>query len=324
MKTSQVHRPWINFKELRARLRFEDVLRLYKVEPSLKGVQHQGPCPLPMHDKAKRGPTFSANCERGIFRCFACGAQGNLLDFAALMEGVDPRDGMALRKVAVKLQEHLVPAGASRKTKGAESVGVQRARVNAPLDFDLKGLDAAHPFFERHGIPAATASHFGAGFCSRGLLAGRIAIPLHDAEGRLVGYAGRIEDDTRESRNEPRYLLPARREREGVVLEFDPTALLYNLHRIPEEVGVLTVSDDIMNVWTAHAAGREPSVALIGDRCAAQQIMLISSVLAPAGTLQFVSGNEKLAREFLPLAAQHFSTRWLRVSDAKALVREST
>ena len=96
---------WIDFKELRQKLDFEQVLRHYGVEVKRKGNQHVGFCPLPNHNGKKNSPSFSANLERGIFQCFGCGAKGNLLEFAALMANVDPKDGAAFRKVAVELQK---------------------------------------------------------------------------------------------------------------------------------------------------------------------------------------------------------------------------
>lgn len=309
LKTSDHHRPWINFKELRARLRFEDILRHYKVEIQKDGEQHKGPCPLPGHTKSRNAPTFSANLERGIFRCFTCGAQGNLLEFAAHMEGVDPKDGQALRTVAVKLQEKFVPEGASRKTRPAAAESASPVLVNAPIDFALKGLDPTHPFFAEHGISEETAVHFGAGFCARGSLAGRIAIPLHDAEGHLVGYAGRAID----ADETPQTVFPSRREREGKVLDFDPSALLYNAHRLPEQLDALTVFDDMLAVWGSHQSGRAPAVAILGGRASSKQMMLISSVLASTGTLQIVTGDERLVKEFLPLSARYFATRWLPI-----------
>lgn len=56
---------WINFKELRAKLDFEEVLRHYGVEIKRKGDQHQGFCPLPTHQGKKSSPSFSANLARG-------------------------------------------------------------------------------------------------------------------------------------------------------------------------------------------------------------------------------------------------------------------
>jgi hypothetical protein len=100
---------WIDFKELRAKLKFEDVLRRYGVEIKRKGSQHHGFCPLPDHNGKKNSPSFSANLERGLFHCFGCGAKGNLLEFAALMEKVSVDDGRALRGVALKLQKEFCP-----------------------------------------------------------------------------------------------------------------------------------------------------------------------------------------------------------------------
>src|SRR6266851_482981 len=96
---------WINFKTLRAKLDFEQVLRHYGVELKRKGNQHHGFCPLPNHNGKKNSPSFSANLERGIFQCFGCGAKGNVLEFAALMKNVPLEDGNALRAVALELQE---------------------------------------------------------------------------------------------------------------------------------------------------------------------------------------------------------------------------
>ena len=62
---------WIDFKTLRSKLDFEQVLRHYGVEVKRKGEQHHGFCPLPNHQGKKNSPSFSANLERGIFQCFA-------------------------------------------------------------------------------------------------------------------------------------------------------------------------------------------------------------------------------------------------------------
>src|SRR6266576_3030629 len=96
---------WIDFRQLRQSLNFEAVLKSYGIEIKAKGKQHHGFCPLPNHQGKRNSPSFSANLEKGIFQCFGCGAKGNVLEFAALMENVDPKNGSALRDVALKLQQ---------------------------------------------------------------------------------------------------------------------------------------------------------------------------------------------------------------------------
>src|ERR1017187_4484360 len=145
---------WIDFKALRAALDFERVLQHYNVEVKRKGAQHMGYCPLPNHNGKKNSVSFSANLEKGIFQCFGCGAKGNVLDFAALMEKADPNDGAALREVAAKLQREFCPelGESSRPEKSVATKPEKKAGpkdelpviVNQPLDFELKGLDAEH------------------------------------------------------------------------------------------------------------------------------------------------------------------------------------
>lgn len=69
-----------------------------------------------------------------------------------------------------------------------ESAGTD-SPVNAPLSFELK-LDPEHPWFEENGLLPETVELFGLGFCSKGMMRGRIAFPIRNREGELIGYAG--------------------------------------------------------------------------------------------------------------------------------------
>lgn len=283
-------RTWINFKELRARLKAEDVLRFYNIEPIRNGDQHNGVCPLPSHSGTNSMPSFSVNLEKGIFQCFGCKAKGNILEFAALMEGVDPADGSALRKVAVKLQAKFFPEGVSSKSgekpTDKEPVATPldlKLAVNVPLDFELKGLEGNHPFLTSRGYSSQTVAYFGIGFCSRGLLAGRLAIPLHDDEGKLIGYAGRVVDEKDIVAGTPRYFFPEKRERHGTVLDFDKSLFVYNGSRIKGQCDNLIVVQDCEAVWWLNQNGYPTAVAVMGDECSERQIELILRLVSPAG-----------------------------------------
>src|SRR5258708_26653380 len=125
---------WIDFKALRTKLDFEQVLRHYGVEVKRKGNQHHGFCPLPNHNGKKNSPSFSANLERGIFQCFGCGAKGNVLEFAAMMKNVDPRDGAALHQVAVELQRQFCPGLGVAPKETEKSSTKQPDKVTANAD----------------------------------------------------------------------------------------------------------------------------------------------------------------------------------------------
>ena len=320
---------WIDFKELRQKLDFEQVLRHYGIEVKRKGNQHQGFCPLPNHNGKKNSPSFSANLERGIFQCFGCGAKGNLLEFAALMENVDPKDGAAFRKVAVELQKQFCPelgaASPARKKTAEKPVKPEPkelpAVVNAPLDFELKGLDRKHPYLLNRGFSQDTIDHFGLGFCSRGLLKERVAIPLHDHDGKLIGYAGRVVDDAAITDENPRYRFPGKRERDGKLFEFRKTLFLYNGFRFKAPVDDLIVVEGFASVWWLCQNGMPHAVATMGADCSERQAELIASLVKPTGRVWLMpDGNEagkRCAQSLLSQVSPHRFARWVKLDEDK-------
>jgi DNA primase len=319
---------WINFKELRARLDFEQVLRHYSVEVKRKGKQHHGYCPLPNHNGKKNSPSFSANLEKGIFQCFGCGAKGNALEFAAMMEKVDPKDGTALREVALELQKRVCPEienapkpKAAQVPPKTEALKERPTVVNVPLDFELKGLDAKHPYLLNRKFTQETIDHFGLGFCSRGMLKDRVAIPLHDHDGKLIGYAGRVVDDSAITEDNPRYRFPGQRERDGKVFEFKKTLFLYNGFRFKTPLDDLIVVEGFASVWWLFQNSVAHTVATMGADCSERQAGLIVSLVKPMGRVWMMpDGNEageRCALAILRQVSPHRFVRWVKLADGK-------
>jgi DNA primase len=97
----------------------------------------------------------------------------------------------------------------------------ETAKVNPPLKFALKSLDPAHPYLTERGFTPETIAHFGVGWCTgKGIMAGRIAIPMHNEQGELVAYAGRWPGEPPDG--EGKYKLPT---------GFHKSLVVYNLHR---------------------------------------------------------------------------------------------
>jgi DNA primase len=321
---------WIDFKALRAQLDFEQVLRNYGVEVKRKGAQHHGFCPLPSHQGKKNSPSFSANLERGIFQCFGCGAKGNVLEFAALMEGASLEDGAALRRVALDLAKRFCPNQVTpppskppeQKTKLTNPVPNESpAIINPPLDFELKGLDPEHSYLLGRGFTPTTIAHFGLGFCSRGLLQGRVAIPLHDSRGRLIGYAGRVVNDQAISEENPRYRFPSKREREGKTFEFRKTRFLYNGFRIQSPVDELIIVEGFTSVWWLHQSGLPQVVATMGSDISEKQMELVLNLVRPAGRLWLIpdgdAAGERFGQALLTTLSPHRFVRLLRLEKGR-------
>jgi DNA primase len=319
---------WIDFKALRTKLDFEQVLKHYGVEIKRTGNQHHGFCPFPNHNGKKNSPSFSANLEKGIFQCFGCGARGNVLDFAAFMANADPKDGAALRKVALELQQRFCPELGDTSPTSAKPAAPKPQKpkdnspvvVNQPLDFELQGLDAEHPYLLERGFTPETIERFGLGYCSRGMLKSRVAIPLHDADGKLVGYAGRVVDDKAISEDNPRYRFPGERKRDGTIFEFRKTMFLYNGFRIQKPVDNLIVVEGFTGVWWLNQNGLPLVVGTMGD-CSERQAELIVSLVKPDGHVWIAPDGDKAgerhAQTLLSLVSPHRFMRWVKMADGK-------
>lgn len=328
---------WIDFKALRAKLNFADVLRLYGIEVKAKagGKQHHGYCPLPNHNGKRNSPSFSANLEKGIFNCFGCGAKGNLLEFAALMENVNPDDGAELRKVAIRLRDKFCPelGGDSKKQEKPErppeqaefkeTAGASKLPVivNAPLNFELKNLDPKHPYLDRRGFTPETIARFGLGFCSKGLFADRIAIPIHNRESQLVGYCGRVVDDKLITEENPRYKFPPKREHKGSVYEFHKSKLLYNSHRLTSPVLDLALVEGFTSAWWLTQMGIPHVAGLMGWAMSEEQAQIVCEIVPPDGRVWMIPDGDDAGRRCAASVMEHIapvrSLRWLKLDEEK-------
>jgi DNA primase len=323
---------WVNYKSLRAELSFIETLRHYGVKLKERGEQWQGFCPLPTHEGKRQSPSFSANVGKGIWQCFGCGAGGNLVEFAARMEDLNPDNPDDFRKAALLLQKMFVGKDGEKREKPRKEVVRERsgqedheeeipgAVVNAPLDFELQRLEYDYPYLRERGFTDETIKTFGLGYCQRGLMKGRIAIPLHDAGGALIGYAGCIVDEGAIGKDTPRYLFPGSRERNGTRHEFRKSAFLYNGFRI-ENALRLVIVESFTAVWWLTQAGVMNVVALMSASCSEMQAGLLRNLVPEDGSIWlFPDGDkagERMAEETLAMLAPYRFVRWVKLDEGK-------
>lgn len=311
---------WVSFDKVRQALELPALLAHHHITLKQRGQQFTGACPIPGHGTDRR-KTFSANAEKKVFRCFKCGAQGNLLDLAVFLAGRDPNDPKAVRTTALELQREFVSQEVppQRPRQAAKQLALPPPQVpvliNPELDFELKDLDPTHPYLTGRGFTPETMRHFGVGYCGRGFLKGRIATPLHDPTGKLVGYAGRSISD----QEEPKYLFPGERKREGKIIRFEKTKLLYNAHRIRPPVEMLFIVEGFASVWWLHQNGFPNTVALMGDSASLQQTDLIIAKCREDGRLWILADGDKAGRNcamtLAPQLARNRFTRIVELSD---------
>jgi DNA primase len=97
---------------------------------------------------------------------------------------------------------------------------------------------------------------FGVGFCQKGSMQGRVCVPIHNAQGNLVGYAGRwIGEPETLPKGEEKWKLPA---------GFHKSLELFNLHRV-RRCRQLVVVEGFFDAIRLHGL-RIGAVALMGTR----------------------------------------------------------
>ena len=278
---------WIDYAAVREALDFEDVLDHYGFARSGSGEQRKIHCPF--HED--RTPSCSINTGKGIFKCFGCDAKGNVLEFVALMERGDPGNLDDLHKaaeIAIDIMERrpedfgkpqgsrkrsATPAKSERRHKPAPKKPAAKPRSakkedndsaedapNPVLEISLD-LDPEHPFLTDRGIARATAERYEMGYCSSGIMKGRIAIPIHNADGELVAYVGRYAgEDVLDG--EDRYRFPKR---------FKKSLELFNIHRATAlDKRFVVLVEGFWSAMRLHDLGI-PAAAIMGTTLSAAQ-----------------------------------------------------
>lgn len=270
----------VDFSEIKAAVPFTMALSHFNVEMKKQnGTKLRGDCPLPGHTSESKN-TFGVSLDKGLFNCFTCGVGGDVISFVAKMQGTETREAALMMKTWVGPM--VVPA-----IRHVTKLEQERPARNTPLrdrwktdSPELKGLDPEHPYLVSRGFTRETCEYFGVGFFpGKGSMAGRIAFPVHDSlSGELVGYTGRLVDDSAITEENPRWKKP-----KGFVV-----CDLFNLHRLRDAKHLIVV-ESFWGVLWLHQCGYPNVVALTGRTMTEQQGDLLKDV--PELTLMLDPGE---------------------------------
>lgn len=272
---------FVDFKAVKAAITMEQVLEHYGLLDRFKrsGDRLSGPCPI---HKGSNPTQFSVSISKNVWNCFSeCKHGGNVLDFIARMDDVsihaaankaiewfqlDPEAMSADSPREAGEQDEAPKAGETpRPRPAAKPAPVQDSGTpNKPLKFRLDKLEREHPYLAERGLTLETIVDFGVGFCAKGMMAERIAIPIHNPEGNVVAYAGRFPGEPAE--DTPKYKLP-----QG----FRKSLELFNIDRAGKEPGPLVIVEGFFGCMKLHQFGCRKVVALMGSTLSAAQEELI-------------------------------------------------
>ncbi len=272
---------FVDFKAVKAAITMEQVLEHYGILDKFKRGSDSlsGPCPI---HKGSNPTQFRISISKNIWNCFSeCKHGGNVLDFIARMEDVsihaaalkaiewfkfDPEAMSASsEEEAEKTSEAPKASDAPRPKPAAKPAPVvENGAPNKPLKFRLDKLERSHPYLTERGLTLETIIDFGVGYCAKGMMAERIAIPINNPEGNVVAYAGRFPGEPDEGT--PKYKLP-----QG----FRKSLELFNLDRASKEPGPLVIVEGFFGCMKLHQHGCRKVIALMGSTMSAMQEKLI-------------------------------------------------
>ena len=167
---------------------------------------------------------------------------------------------------------------------------------NPPLTFTFKYLDPTHPYLLEQGLTDETVATFGLGYhAGRGIMHGRIVIPIHNEAGELIAYAGRWPGDDPPD-GEPKYKFPPK---------FHKSLVLFNLHRARAHAaeGLIVVEGFFSGVLTLWQQGRRNVVAIMGSSLSDAQERLIVQTISGRGRVLLAFDNDEAGKKGMAEAA---------------------
>ena len=346
--------------ELRERVSLEAVVGRKVVWDNRKSSRARGDfwAPCPFHQE--KSASFHILERQGFYKCFGCGAQGDVFKFVQETEGVGFMEAVKILAGEAGLS---VPAPSPQAQKRQD----RRERLSEVLEAGLRHYRmmlgsgqgrAARDYLAGRGLAQADIDRFGLGFAPSGNDAvlrhlrgkgidealaidcglcarpedgrapydrfrDRIVFPIRDARGRLVSLGGRaMAADAR-----AKYLNGPQTEL------FDKGRTLYNLHeaRAAAAKGApLILAEGYMDVIALVRAGFGAAVAPLGTAITEDQLALLwrvseEPVVALDGDGAGLRSAYRLIDMALPLLAPGRSLRFVMLPpgrDPDDLLRE--
>lgn len=321
-------------ERIRAHLDIVDVIgEVVALKPAGRG-QLKGLCPF----HGEKTPSFHVHQDRGFFYCFGCGAKGDIFDFVMRSQGVEFFEAMQVlgAKAGIEVTPPTAKDNKRRDLYDLNQVALEyfRSQLDAaggiarkyllgrkltPESIDAFDLGYAPESWDgllKHALHKGFSDH---DLLEAGLLSEsdsgrrydrfrhRIMFPIKDYLGRVVGFSGRVLDDSL-----PKYMNTP----ETPV--FKKAELLYGLERAKTAIrasGECIVVEGYMDVIALHQTGFENVVAALGATLTKEQAEALSRLdvqklfLAfdadEAGQRAVLSGLEQsVGRQFLVRAVR--------------------
>jgi DNA primase len=283
--------------QLKSQVRIEDVVgeyvKLRKSGPS----RYMGLCPF--HNE--KTPSFTVHVVHQFYKCFSCGAGGDVVKFVMEKEGLSFWE--ALKQLAerygIPLPKRSQYSGEDSRQRGSAFEMHEMAQEAFRANLESAAGETARAYLARRGVTPETIAQFGLGYAERsgqalvrmfgkrnfpsaqmeqsGLVGkrddgsfydrfrNRLMFPIHNESGKVIGFGGRAlaADDTPKYLNSPETAI------------YKKSYVLYNLHRAKETIRKqdrVILVEGYMDAIGVTAAGVANVVASCGTSLTAPQV----------------------------------------------------
>ena len=268
------------------------------------GRNFVGLCPF----HSEKTPSFTVSPEKQIFYCFGCGAGGNIFSFLMKNDGLAfPEAARSLaRRYSIDIpRKHLTPEQKKRMGERESLLKINRQAMDyfrqmlhrSPtgqpamaylkkrglsaeiidrfnLGYAPKGWNNIINFFSKSGVPLAKVERSGLilpkkdshGYYDR--FRERIAFPIIDVNQAVIGFGGRVMDDSL-----PKYL------NSPETPVYSKSRSLYGLHLAKDKshtTDTIYIVEGYLDLLTLHQHGIENAVATLGTALTADHVRMLS------------------------------------------------
>lgn len=265
-----------------------------------RGSDFWGCCPF----HQEKSPSFHVIPSSGLWYCFGCHAGGDVFDYVMKREGLEFTD--AIRYLAerahIDIEETNTrgPQGPKRTRIIDALDAAQDAYAKRLMRGKSEGAAAARAYFASRGFNSDICSRWKLGYADgsasvvrelqqagfkrdelvaadlattrsgglRDQFFNRVMFPIHDEQGRCIGFGGRVMGDAK-----PKYL----NTRETAV--FHKSKHMFAFDKAKESItaqGVAIVTEGYMDVISMHEAGFTNTVAALGTALSLDHIKTLS------------------------------------------------
>lgn len=278
--------------EIRNKVDIVDIIG-ERIPLTARGRNFFGVCPF--HDDTN--PSMSVSRDKQIYKCFSCGASGNVYTFLMNYEHKEFKE--VLRDLGKRVGIHVSGVKISKVTTKYDSLydayrfAVKYYQNNLVSSYGKEAKEYLHhrgfsdaiikefqiglSLLERQDLTTllttkqydlTTLNQIGLSIDDRDTYVDRIMFPLQDSYGRVVGFSGRIYKDIEQSK----YI----NTKETVI--FKKGDCLYHYHAAIDAARIsksIIVMEGFMDVIRAFTIGLKNTVALMGTALTTEQLRLI-------------------------------------------------